>query len=272
VLVREEGALAAFAPVFSWRDTLYLAATGPSDRGGVLLAPGREDLAPVLLEAICALGREAGCATVDLKQLRPDSPLLAAPAPNGWTSRIEDGDVCPVAPLHGPQGLGAMPGKWRRKLGYTRRRAEALGGYEIETPTPHTLSVLRQALERLHAERWGERGESGVLGGELQSALLREAAPELLRDGLLRLYALRHRGRIAGVVLAMRAHGALYFYACGFDPAASELGAGTLLIGHAIEAEAAAGAVAADFLRGREAYKYHWGAVDTPTARRVLTR
>jgi CelD/BcsL family acetyltransferase involved in cellulose biosynthesis len=165
-----------------------------------------------------------------------------------------------------------MPGKWRRKLGYTRRRAEALGGYAVETAAAATLGEHQAALERLHADRWRERGEAGVLGGELQAALVREALPELERDGLLRLYALRHQGEIAGVVLALQAHATLYFYACGFDPERSELGAGTLLIAHAMSAAAAEGAAAADFLRGRERYKYHWGAVDTPTFRRVLER
>jgi CelD/BcsL family acetyltransferase involved in cellulose biosynthesis len=272
VAVRSGGALVGFAPVFSWRGSLFLAATGPSDRGDALIAPEGEAVAPALLEAIAGEADAAGCGVIDLKQLPPGSALLSAPAPSGWRSRVEEGDPCPVAPLFGPEGLGAMPGKWRRKLGYTRRKAAELGGYAIETPCERTLPVLRQALERLHAERWSARGETGVLGGELQGALMREATPELLRAGLLRLYALRHRGRIAGVVMAMRAHATLYFYACGFDPAAGELGAGTLLIGHAISTEAADGAVAADFLRGREAYKYHWGAQDTPTLRRVLER
>jgi CelD/BcsL family acetyltransferase involved in cellulose biosynthesis len=258
--------------MFRWRGTTYLAATGPSDRCDVLVAPGRDDVAAGLLAAVCGEASAHACARVDLKQLPPGSAWLEAPTPEGWRSRIEPGDVCPVAPLRGPQGLDAMPGKWRRKLGYTRRRAEALGGYTIDATGPATLREHQAALERLHADRWRERGEAGVLGGELQAALVREALPELARDGLLRFYVLRHDGEIAGVVLALQAHATLCFYAGGFDPRRSELGAGTLLIAHAIGAAAGEGATAADFLRGRERYKYHWGAVDTPTFRRVLGR
>jgi CelD/BcsL family acetyltransferase involved in cellulose biosynthesis len=43
-----------------------------------------------------------------------------------------------------------------------------------------------------------------------------------------------------------------------------------LLIGHALEAAIAEGITAADFLRGREGYKYLWGAADSSTFRRVL--
>lgn len=44
-----------------------------------------------------------------------------------------------------------------------------------------------------------------------------------------------------------------------------------MLVGHAVEAAIAEGMASADFLRGRETYKYLWGAEDTPTLRRRLT-
>ena len=49
------------------------------------------------------------------------------------------------------------------------------------------------------------------------------------------------------------------------DPALSHMSPGKLLIGAAIEAARAAGARHFDFLRGREAHKYDWGAVGRPT-------
>jgi len=42
------------------------------------------------------------------------------------------------------------------------------------------------------------------------------------------------------------------------------------MIGHAIEEAVRAGASEFDFLRGKEAYKYKWGAKDRPTYRCVL--
>ena len=43
------------------------------------------------------------------------------------------------------------------------------------------------------------------------------------------------------------------------------------MIGHAIAAARAEGLRSFDFLRGGEAYKYAWGAVDEPAAGRRLS-
>jgi CelD/BcsL family acetyltransferase involved in cellulose biosynthesis len=61
-------------------------------------------------------------------------------------------------------------------------------------------------------------------------------------------------------------------YIGGFDPRWSALSPGTLLLGHAIEQATAEGAAAFDFLRGAEAYKYRWGAIDEPMFAVRVTR
>ena len=63
-----------------------------------------------------------------------------------------------------------------------------------------------------------------------------------------------------------------YYYIGGFDPSRARLSPGTIMIGHAIEEAIGAGARTFDFLRGREAYKYAWGAVDLPLYGRRLQR
>jgi CelD/BcsL family acetyltransferase involved in cellulose biosynthesis len=61
-----------------------------------------------------------------------------------------------------------------------------------------------------------------------------------------------------------------YDYITGFDPDLAALGLGTVLIGCAIQTAAEEGAREFDFLRGREDYKYRWGAQDRPTFARRL--
>ncbi len=56
----------------------------------------------------------------------------------------------------------------------------------------------------------------------------------------------------------------------GFDLQLERVSPGMLLVGQAIEAAIAEGIAHADFLRGRETYKYFWGAEDCPTFRRRL--
>ena len=267
--VRRDGALVALAPVFTWEGALLLAGTGPSDYGEAPVAPDAPGAADLLLAALAERAAELGC-RLDLQQLRPESPLATAAAPAGWRETATAGEVCPVAPVLGPDGVGAMPGKWRRKLGYTRRRAIDAGGWTSERAGPETLDEIAAALLELHAQRWRSRGEGGVFEDDLLVRLVRQALPELAAAGLLRLHALRHAGRIGAAVLALEGKGALHFFISGFDPALTELGPGTLLLGDMVGEAAAQGLTELRFLRGGERYKYHWGAEDRPTLRRVF--
>jgi len=58
----------------------------------------------------------------------------------------------------------------------------------------------------------------------------------------------------------------------GYDPAFSRMSPGVLMLGMVIEDALASGARAIDFLRGREPYKYLWGACDRPGFKRLLSR
>lgn len=271
VALRRDDELIALAPVFDWEGALLLAGTGSSDYGEALFAPGAAGAADALLAGVADHARDAGL-RLDLQQLRPENPLAGAAAPGGWAETVEAGEVCPVAPVVGSEGVGAMPGKWRRKLGYTRRRALDQGGWTSERARPETLPEVTEALFALHAQRWRSRGEGGVFEDDLLVRLLREALLELHDAGLLRLHALRHAGRIAAVVFALEGKGALHFYISGFDPDLTDLGPGTLLIGDMAAEAAREGLTELRFLRGQERYKYHWGAVDQPTVRRVFER
>lgn len=270
--VREDGRLAALLPLFTWQGALLLAGTGPSDRGDVLVEAGRPEFAGLLLNAAVEAAAEAGCAVVDLQQLPPGSPLLEAPTPAGWRSVVEAGEPCAVAPILGSDGLDAMTKEARRSLKQTRRRADEAGGVAIRPPGRGELADAVVELQRLHAARWNEAGEPGVLADPLAQAHLVEAAPELLDAGLLRLWVLEHGGATRGALLALQTRTTLAFYVSGYDPETRALGAGTLLIAHTIEQAAAQGCVEADFLRGQEPYKLRWGACARPTFRRVLTR
>lgn len=63
---------------------------------------------------------------------------------------------------------------------------------------------------------------------------------------------------------------ARYTYLGGFNPALEALSPGTVIIAHAIDEAIGEGRCAFDFLRGREAYKYAWGAADELTYRGLL--
>jgi CelD/BcsL family acetyltransferase involved in cellulose biosynthesis len=114
--------------------------------------------------------------------------------------------------------------------------------------------------------------------------VLREAAGNMLPHGLFRLYILYLDSRPAATLYgfvdppagrsgerdASRTARTFYYYLGGFDPKFNPVSPGTLLIGHAMEQAAGEGCAVFDFLRGRDRYKYLWGARDSATWCRVL--
>ena len=104
------------------------------------------------------------------------------------------------------------------------------------------------------------------------AAFHRDALPRLDRAGLLRLYLLRFDGAAAAGFYGFSHRGRGFSYLTGFDPAFAFESPGALLLAHAVEAAITDGAGEFHFLRGREAYKYEWGAVDRWNRRRSFRR
>jgi CelD/BcsL family acetyltransferase involved in cellulose biosynthesis len=77
-------------------------------------------------------------------------------------------------------------------------------------------------------------------------------------------------GALAAVAQVLVARRRAHLYQLAFDPGLARRSPGALLCGHAIEAAAAEGCLAFDFLRGDEPYKYAFGATGRPTWRRRL--
>jgi CelD/BcsL family acetyltransferase involved in cellulose biosynthesis len=268
VALRRTGRLAALAPVFCWRGALLLAGTGPSDRADVLVEPGSEPSIPRLLAAL----PEAACEPfdhIDLRQLPPGSPLLRAPVPDGWREERRAGEACLAAALRGDDGLGAASKRRRSGWRYALRRLEREGGVVARVADGSVAAAIGD-LARLHALRWGARGEEGVFSDPLLAGFLADAAPVLARAGLLRLYEARlHDERIA-VLMVLAAGGAHSYYIGGFDPGRARLSPSSVLVGTAMAAAHREGASEFDFLRGAEDYKFRWGAEPRPTHRRIL--
>ena len=89
--------------------------------------------------------------------------------------------------------------------------------------------------------------------------------------GWLRLYILDVDGTPAAAMFTFAADGRLLVYNSGFDPAYGRLSVGMVLTGMVIEDAANHGLTLCDFLRGNEAYKYRFGAIDTPIWRVIAS-
>ncbi len=84
---------------------------------------------------------------------------------------------------------------------------------------------------------------------------------------MLHLHALRIDGRVIAVQYVLQHRRRAYLYITGFDHDFGALSPGTLLTWHVLQEALRRGNCEFDFLRGRERYKYVWGAVDRPQRR-----
>lgn len=244
--------------------------TGVTDHLDLLVEPAFAE--PAAAAVLAHLGAHASRWDVlDLHQLRPGAALLRAALPAGWTERNEPQESCPVLQLPPRyEDLAAGGSGLAKRALYYRRRAERLAPLRFHCAGPDDAEPLLRELFRLHGDRWAARGQPGIFAAEAVRRFHLSAAAGLAARGVLRLYALRVGDQTAAVYYGFLHRRRAYVYIAGFDPRFARLSLGTVLLAHAIDEAIGEGAVEFDFLRGREAYKYRWGARDCWSRRRVL--
>jgi len=246
IALRRGGRLVGLVPLEVRDRTLRLIGAGISDYLDAIVEPGIDPL-PALREAA------AGCAAIELEALRPCSPLRAATL----GGRLHPAIPSPVVAL----ATRKVPGRVASDL----RRLARKGVVSWEDERGDRLALI-EALFELHEARWGSCGQSGVLDTPQVRGFHREVVITLHERGVLRLVGLRLDERLIGVLYGFADHGRFMFYLSGFAPDLARFSPGRLMIAHAIERALDEAAIEFDFLRGREAYKYEWGAVDRPSS------
>ncbi|WP_375457574.1 GNAT family N-acetyltransferase [uncultured Enterovirga sp.] len=274
VAVRESGRLVGLAPFYLedgplGRRLLPLG-IGLSDLFDLLLDPASEGVAEAILEAMAA---EPDWTSWHLEELPEGAAALTLPCPAGCTDQVAAQSARPVLDLPDNRidALATLPSAKRRKLRMAGHRVARRGGI-VETVRAEDVPGFLADLIRLHGARWTAREEAGVLADDRVRRFHDASLPALAEAGLARLYRLVIEGQVAGAYYGLRHGPAAYAYLGGFDPDFSFESPGTILLGHAIEAAAQEGAVRFDLLRGREPYKYEWGAADRWNQLRVIRR
>ena len=276
LLFRRGGRLVGAAPLLVYprggQRVLTLMGAGISDDQDILVDPHEHE---AVLDALWAYLAERGerWDVCELENLRTDSLLLQS-QPIPWRAGEAWQDaVRPVLSLgpHVSRLEEAVPRRLVKEIRYLQRRAERAGlPVSVDSVTDASFERCFGALVDLHRARWRQRGEQGMLGGDLEE-FHRDAARRLLQEGLLRMYTLSLGRHIAAAFYGYHAAGRTVFYLGGFDPPLASYSPGKLVVAHAIEdAIVRDRARTFDFLRGAEAYKYAWGAVDEPLFRRNL--
>lgn len=243
--IRQQDQLVGLAPLHIHQNpdtkerTVLFLGTGITDYLDALLLPEFETEATAAILAHLAANQHRWdhC---DFQQLSEGSPLLQATGAVDWTSEIAVQEVCPVLRLPSrSQELPALvPTRMLDKLKYYRRRLAKTAPVRVESVQGENFDQFFGDFIRLHQARWGTKGQKGAL----------------------RLYALTFQGHISATLYGFSHAARTFYYLSGFEPGMAEFSPGTVLIGYAIEQAIEEGAGEFDFLRGREAYKYLWGA------------
>jgi CelD/BcsL family acetyltransferase involved in cellulose biosynthesis len=244
---------------------------GLSDYIDALVDPAWSDAGAAMLAAIADISGWDECY---LPGLPEGGVLHGAQGPVRLKEASAAGAPCPVLALpNAAAELGTVVArKTLRDARQAAGRAMAAGGMQIETADGDTLAAMLDDLFRLHGARWHSRGQPGVLADPKVREFHREATPALAVEGMLRLYRMRIGGAVAAVYYGFVWRGRSYAYIGGFDPDMPRLSPGTLILLHAIVAAIAEGCHEFDFLRGDEAYKYAWGAIDRRNLARTWRR
>ena len=246
---------------------LALMGGGVSDYLDVLVDPSFADEALAMIWE--RIKREASnWDVIDLTDLPATSALLREP-PRPWPWVIEMHDACPVLsfPTAGKTLSDIVPHRHLRNLGNARNRLARIGNSQIEIASLETLPAFLDAIVKLHSCRWAQDGLPGMFSDPAIRKFHRLVAPQLLEKGILRLYGLRAEGQLIAALYAFFEKETAYYYLQGFDFGWRWFSPGTQILGAVIEDALREGKKKIDFLRGRESYKYQWGAHDEPTFR-----
>jgi len=262
VTVRMAERLVALAPLYLAEDRLLPLGISLSDYVDLLVAPNQGD---AVAEAFARhIGQEPGWTEWVMPELRDQAAAWGLPLPPSCHEERHAGAGCAVLALD----RDAVPKLQRRKHRMALNRARRRGEIEFLRAHGGSLPHLLDEFLRLHRLRWN----GGVLADERVATFLRSAVPRLDAAGLLRLYAVRIGGVIAGAYLGFQHRDRVYAWLGGFDPGFAFESPGTLLIGHAIAEARREGAGVLDFLRGDEPYKFAWGCTPVANGCRVIRR
>jgi len=203
-------------------------------------------------------------------QWSPSHATVAALLSETMPVRIVQEEVCPVVRLGGSfeAYLRGLPKKERHEINRKARnfvRDAPSGTLRILTKRDDALAALPDFF-RLH--RLSAPDKERFLTPAVEE-FFRAMTAAMADAGWLRLYVLDVDDAPVAAIYAFVADGRLLVYNSGFDPAFARISIGMVLTGMVIEDAANSGLTHCDFLRGNEAYKYRFGASDTPIWRVV---
>jgi CelD/BcsL family acetyltransferase involved in cellulose biosynthesis len=144
----------------------------------------------------------------------------------------------------------------RRKL---RRLDSERPGWQTVTLAELGLEAALDAFLSL-LRRSGPHKEAFLT--DTVEAFIRRSSERLHQRGWLRIQFIAAAGKLIAATHGITVSGTWYLYNSGYDPEVAALSPGLICVAEGIRMAVEEGCHGADFLRGREGYKYHLGAQD----------
>jgi CelD/BcsL family acetyltransferase involved in cellulose biosynthesis len=236
----------------------------------IFTAPGVEQA--VIEACIASLVDDDAIDAFDFRPLATNSPthqyLEQALQRYGTAPHTLDDSVSPVLPLPATaeQFLASRSRNYRKKLGEYERRCERdLRASLRVSDGVNDLARDMEALIFLHHKRW--KGLSRAFQSEEYLAFHARLGSRILGRNWMRLFTLEGTNGPLALLYCFAYGGRYYFYQAGRDPALDRFRVGLVIMHKVILAAIAEGALAFDFLRGDEDYKYRWATTEVRSVR-----
>ena len=190
---------------------------------------------------------------------------------HGFSCSKEEVEVAPVLELPSSYEdyLGNLSKKKRHELRRKLRRMESLEGIRVEKITDS--KNLRTYLDRFIAiHKQSSSSKAKFWEKPKMTAFFHEMAHRFSLREWIELNVLFYEERILAALLNFSYSTWIYFYNVAFDRNFARYSPGIFLFDHCIRDAISTGKRSADFLRGREKYKYYFGAKDSKIFRLIL--
>ncbi len=198
---------------------------------------------------------------------------LAADTPLARLAPLQEDTPCSEIKLDGSfdSYWGRRSKDLRRNLRRYGQRAEQTASFEFAVSCSADSDLIDELI-RLHGDRWEKLGLPSMIAANHSAEFLRDIARQFEYRDILRLFTLRYEGRVAAISVGFLYRATLYSYLSAFDPHYETLGLGRRLLYESLRHAYEQQYTAWNFCRGKEPYKFSFGAVSIPKRRLILTR
>lgn len=282
VCAEEEGRLCGIAPFFlseheGISSLLFLGSIEISDFLDLIVRPA--DLHPFirgLFDFLSDSDSAVGWRALDLYNLPEGSPAISAlqaeAKTRGWAAEQQVLQPAPYISLPGDfeAYLASIDKKQRHEIRRKMRRAVD-GGRSVRWYIVEDEAVLDAEVDSFLELMANDPQKAAFLTGVMRSQM-RAAVHAAFRHGWLQLAFLEIDGQKACGYLNFDYANRIWVYNSGLHPDFMDLSPGWVLLGYLLEWANLNRRAELDFMRGNEAYKYKFGALDRQVLRLKMMR